>query len=867
MTLALAKHLVEHRLVPANAMDDALQRQVLFGGSLDTNLLEMGLVTEPSITQALCAAYQVPMATPRLLGQRDPRAIKLLPSRLSQKYQILPVLISGRSLFVLTCAPLDPVVVREIELLLSLPLVPHLVCEARLTILFKEWLEVEIEPRFAALGEKLGAFRGAEPARARLPVPPPPPVAAKPVPVASSIQIDKKKMAVVLGDVETSERQEEARRTKARTGAISLKNATRGCLSATDRDTIVDTTLRFARQFIPFVGLFVINNDSVLGWDAVGSEDARERIRKIRLSGGMASVLHTVLQTNSPYLGPIPDQLGNNQLLQALDRKRPQNVLIIPIQIQKRIIALLYGDAAEQTIHGGRIADLLVFASRLAAAFEQLILGKKSEPQGGDEKRQASAPSPKPSPRPAALAQPASPPAVSAPAPVAAQSVLRPEESLVSTNDVLDLPEWDDSMIAEARKNWQPLEETAAPETAATKLSKWEAEQSVFQPTPEDALPSFPVAAEEKPALEPAEQRVKLEDAPEPTDQGPSEIEGNWEETDRLEPTEGGPPPLPIVEDRSTQPVAAARAAQPSVVMSPEDRGSFAPATSSSWGSLAETLAKDVDPDRTQYAFEQLAKGGAEAIDALLAFFPGRLRQGAPSAAEGASSLSQCGELLRCLIQIGPVAGPALASRLGHSDSMVRLYATKLLGEIFYPPAVQQIARRLYDLEVEVRRAAIEVLQAYRKTHEFDRMLKQLRDQLRYPPPTLQAIAAALLGNFKDREAIPLLIDQVRAAQPLVSRAAIETLCHLTRQSFGNSVSRWNHWWEVNQQEHRIHWLIQGLHSKDVNTRYGAHQELVSITHENFGFQIDASKEVREAAVGRWEQWWRDKGRITYFVT
>ena len=61
--------------------------------------------------------------------------------------------------------------------------------------------------------------------------------------------------------------------------------------------------------------------------------------------------------------------------------------------------------------------------------------------------------------------------------------------------------------------------------------------------------------------------------------------------------------------------------------------------------------------------------------------------------------------------------------------------------------------------------------------------------------------------------------------------------------------------------------MIQGLHSKDVNTRYGAHQELVSITHEDFGFQIDASKEVREAAVGRWEQWWRDKGRITYFVT
>jgi hypothetical protein len=63
MSSRLSSLLVRDGLVGVKRMEKAYQRQVIYGGSLDTTLLEMGLVTEERLAQYLALASGLPPAT------------------------------------------------------------------------------------------------------------------------------------------------------------------------------------------------------------------------------------------------------------------------------------------------------------------------------------------------------------------------------------------------------------------------------------------------------------------------------------------------------------------------------------------------------------------------------------------------------------------------------------------------------------------------------------------------------------------------------------------------------------------------------------------------------------------------------------
>src|ERR1041384_5792122 len=62
MPSRLSSLLVRDGLVGVKRMEKAFQRQVIYGGSLDTILLEMGLVPEERLTQYLALASGLPPA-------------------------------------------------------------------------------------------------------------------------------------------------------------------------------------------------------------------------------------------------------------------------------------------------------------------------------------------------------------------------------------------------------------------------------------------------------------------------------------------------------------------------------------------------------------------------------------------------------------------------------------------------------------------------------------------------------------------------------------------------------------------------------------------------------------------------------------
>src|SRR6478735_721496 len=112
MPSRLSSLLVRDGLVGVKRMEKAFQRQVIYGGSLDTILLEMNLVPEDRLTQYLALASGLPPASRDEGSKIDAAALGQLTSEISHEFRAVPLSVEGEALRVLVCSPLE---ISELE--------------------------------------------------------------------------------------------------------------------------------------------------------------------------------------------------------------------------------------------------------------------------------------------------------------------------------------------------------------------------------------------------------------------------------------------------------------------------------------------------------------------------------------------------------------------------------------------------------------------------------------------------------------------------------------------------------------------------------------------------------------------------------
>ena len=97
MPSRLSSLLVRDGLVGVKRMEKAFQRQVIYGGSLDTILLEMNLVPEDRLTQYLALASGLPPASRDDAANADPAAVALLDGDLARQFRAVPLALEGEA--------------------------------------------------------------------------------------------------------------------------------------------------------------------------------------------------------------------------------------------------------------------------------------------------------------------------------------------------------------------------------------------------------------------------------------------------------------------------------------------------------------------------------------------------------------------------------------------------------------------------------------------------------------------------------------------------------------------------------------------------------------------------------------------------
>ncbi|MFH1812396.1 MAG: hypothetical protein ABIJ09_26920 [Pseudomonadota bacterium] len=345
MEAALAKLLVDEGGIAAERLDEAVRRNAQHGGRIDTYLLELGLIDEARLTELLARAYNLPPADFRALVKVDLQALRVLPSRVAERCQIFPFLLQGTDLHVLAPGPPDMMLLEEIGEMVGRTVVPHVATEYRIARALSHFYGLPIPVRFATL-ERVAEGR----------------------PVSATADADVGGRATGSAD------------TPVEAARWPLDRALAHLAAARDRDAVIDVILTYGKSFVECAALLGVHAGRAVGWQAVGAAATPESLRAMALALDEPSALRTVIDTTAPYLGKFGAGPVHDTLLEVLGRPRPRTVVLYPVLVAGRVIAIFYGDNGKRALRTGDLADLLAFCARIGAAFENVILARKRQP-------------------------------------------------------------------------------------------------------------------------------------------------------------------------------------------------------------------------------------------------------------------------------------------------------------------------------------------------------------------------------------------------------------------------------------------------------------------------------------------------------
>ena len=823
MSQDLGKRLITSGAVTEAALNEALQRQVVFGGSLDTNLLEVGAATEEVLLLALGEALALPTANREQIEQIGQHIPRLFPLVFAETYHLVPYNLVEQDLAVLVNAAPDDQLFTHIRERLRLRVSGVVTTEARLHYAMYRLYGTALQPRFANLLSRLDG---------RAP--------DSPGPENEHVLSWGLSNAVITP---TAARGDDKRRGLDVRGLLSRVDA------ATDRDSVVEGLLSAALAVFDFAGLFAVHGDLINGWRGSSSE-VTQRLARISLNVELPSVFQTIYVTGGHYLGPLPHNSINAKLLEDMGRGVPRAALLAPISVGGKLAAILYADNGARGVSSKRVAAVLLLAQRTGMAFERLIRRQKARADKGFVARVDDPESLEIGPitisaegeswgvqeraaaTPAAVADGVVPATVESPA---APTIASQTSSAASFSEA-----WGAMRLSEI----ESTDGEGADIGDEIVLEPEEVEAAAVDAAPTASSPTYTAFADVSDS-----PRAALDD---------------WQdvllETTGLERT-GRPssrraqaaPPSVTWEDV----IAEAEHAQNAMTAAApvEVAGTVIDTRELLFDSL-EAQSPEVRHD----AVEKLLALGTSIDDELRSRFPGRLAFDPFAISSALPAFRACSGLLELIAARGVSAAPIVLPHLESPEAFRRFFAIYFLHAVAYPPALSALARRLYDAEPKNRFLAAETLRAYAGEPGYAHVVQSLRDQLRVPILESQVAAVQILGQLREPTAVPSLIPLVVAKRADLAGAAASALAVICGQAFGADVARWAEWWQNHYNRLRAAWLVESLRSPTLALVRLAHNELVLLSGRNVRFDFESAA-GRESAIRDWEEWWSQAAR------
>lgn len=416
MAITLLDMLLQAKMVTPAQIDDALQNRVFFGGKIGTSLVELGYLREEDLARFLSRKLMVPYISPEALLNIPAETIALIPREMALKYRVIPLELQKKRLSLVMSDPADLAAIDEISFITGFVIKPLITPEFRLLQALSQYYGLTVSVRYQRIIDRINAEAVAasqpatpvslpsSPAVAPEPAPVPPAAIAPPAPevlktletpVLAALVESAEPRTITFEDETppassgpTAERGDATEATsetgtahdegawteKIRHYAIGEISRRLACVE--DREEIAEALLDTLSRDFGRAALFIVRGDNASGWRAYRHGEEIAGFEVVHIPFARSSVLKTVTEGKSFYLGPLGENPLNQRIIAGLGGEAPSAALVMPLVVLGRVVDILYLEGGQ-----GDLADRLPEVQRLltkaALAFEMLICRDK----------------------------------------------------------------------------------------------------------------------------------------------------------------------------------------------------------------------------------------------------------------------------------------------------------------------------------------------------------------------------------------------------------------------------------------------------------------------------------------------------------
>jgi hypothetical protein len=427
-----------------DGLEEALDWQVLYGGRLGSNLLELKLVEEADLARALGRQLGAEVAWGELVP--DAALIGAIPKHIADRHEMVPWKVEKRRLKIIcteikvaqldelgyrlgrTCSPVLAPEFRVFQALrahyqaqrqmraLDFGIVPVEGREERRRKKEKQQKgaaaeaapELIDEAAFHELYNQVVAGRSAKAEPAATWAPPPAqalqqPIAEPPEELIETLPddaiLEELPAEAIVGEVasepapaadaeiaaplRTFAWDEPAPRVPARDEEpLEFAQALRLLEGVTDRDSIAHIVLRASRSKAARALLLHVQGGVALGWDGIGEGLSGGAANSVAIPLSAPSAFQLVVNTRSHYLGPLQKTPLNIRFLAALGKKVPLSSMLLPILHRGRVSHLLYLDNGHRQQAPTDVGEMLILSQRIAQTVNALVERKRRAARG-----------------------------------------------------------------------------------------------------------------------------------------------------------------------------------------------------------------------------------------------------------------------------------------------------------------------------------------------------------------------------------------------------------------------------------------------------------------------------------------------------
>jgi len=318
MAVRLGEALVKDSLITREQLKLALERQVIFGGRIGTNIVELGILKEKDLASFLGRFFRLPVVNPSELSAVDGEIIACISRELAEKFKMVPFRKERKRLHIAMQDPPSMALIDELRFTTGFDIMPYVVTELRLLYALEKYYGTERDLRY------ISTFNKEE--------------EVKPM---------------------VSDSKEQMQKVKDQFSSSATREETIGIL------------LNESRKIALRAAIFIFKGEKLTGWKGRGLD-----VDNIEIEAPPHSVFGEVLSKRNYYRGPLL-RIRENETLISIVGGTPQDCIMIPIMIRDKVMGIFYADNGNSSVMDSSLNFINMLVRMASISFEIIIMKKK----------------------------------------------------------------------------------------------------------------------------------------------------------------------------------------------------------------------------------------------------------------------------------------------------------------------------------------------------------------------------------------------------------------------------------------------------------------------------------------------------------